>query len=256
MSYALGIRVDEGIVLAADGRTNAGVDQVSTFKKLHVFEKPGEKIIALAVIGNLSLAQSLLTELRGSERGARTKPRQSEILEAGSMLEAARLIGQTIRGLESTDGAALARHNVAFDITVIAAGQIGKERPRLFLVYPAGNFIEASDDAPYFQIGERKYGKSILDLGVSEGAPLSNAVKSALLSCDVTLQNNATVGLPVDLLVFKRDAWRPQLLRRFGPYDPYWAELKRRWGSGAKKLFTELPELSEFEGRDAKDRSR
>lgn len=241
MSYALGIRTYQGLVLAADSRTNAGPDQVSTFRKLHVFERPGEKFVAIAVVGNLSLAQALVAELRGQDRAGRPK-KGVAILDAGSMGDVARLIGQVIRDLEIQEGGALSRHGVAFDITVLTAGQLGKERPRLFQIYPAGNFIEASDEAPFLQIGERKYGKPILEQTLSPDTSLGGAVRSALLSFDATIQSNATVGLPLDVLALARDQWRPAMLKRIGADDPYFGELRRRWSEGVKDLITSLPE--------------
>jgi putative proteasome-type protease len=241
MSYAVGVRTADGVVLAADSRTNAGPDHVASFRKLHVFERPGEKFIAAAIVGNLSLAQALAAELRGQDAKGRPK-KAPELLDAASMADAARLTGQAIRTLEAQDGGALKRHGVSFDVTVLIAGQIGKERPRLFQIYPAGNFIEAPDETPYFQIGERKYGKAILDQTLSADASLGAAVRSALLSMDATIQNNATVGWPADILALPRDQWRPAYLKRIGLEDPFLAELRRRWGDGVKDLITALPD--------------
>lgn len=241
MSYALGIRTESGVVLAADSRTNAGPDQVSSFRKLHVFEKPGEKFIAAAIVGNLSLAQALMADLRGQDNRGRPK-KGFDLLEASSMADAARMTGQAIRALEAQDGGALTRHGVAFDVTVLIGGQIGKERPRLFQVYPAGNFIEASNETPYFQIGERKYGKPVLDQTLSADSALGAAVRAALLSMDATIHNNATVGWPADVLALPRDQWRPAYLKRVGLDDPFLAELRRRWSEGVKDLLTSLPD--------------
>jgi putative proteasome-type protease len=241
MSYVVAIRTAAGLVLAADNRTNAGADQISTFRKLHVFERPGEKYVALAIVGNLSLAQGLIAELRGQDRGGKPK-KGVDLLDAANMGDVARTIGQAIRTLEAQEGPALTRHGVAFDVAVLAAGQIGKERHRLFQIYPAGNHIEASDDAPYFQIGDRKYGKAILDQTVSADASLGVAVRAALLSMDATMQSNATVGPPIDLLALARGQWKPALLKRLGADDPYFAELRRRWSDGVKDLVTSLPD--------------
>jgi putative proteasome-type protease len=241
MSYALGVRTAAGLVLAADSRTNAGPDQVSSFRKLHVFERPGEKFIAAAIVGNLSLAQALVAELRGQD--ARGRPNKGiGLLDAPTMADAARLTGQAIRNLEAQDGGALTRHGVAFDVTVLIGGQIGKERHRLFHVYPAGNFIEASDDAPFFQVGERKYGKPVLDQTLNADSTLGAAIRAALLSMDATIQNNATVGWPADILALPKDQWRPAYLKRLGPDDGFLAELRRRWADGVKDLITALPD--------------
>lgn len=241
MSYALGILSHEGLVLAADSRTNAGPDHVSTFRKLHVFERPGEKFVALAVAGNLSLAQALIAELRGQDRAGRPK-KGIDILDAPSMADAARITGQAIRAIETADGGALTRHGVAFDVTVLAAGQIGKERPRLFQIYPAGNFIEASTDAPYLQIGERKYGRAVLDQALHPDTTLGAAMRAALLSFDATIQGNATVGFPIDVLALARDSWKPAILKRVMADDAYFAEIRRRWSDGVKDLITALPD--------------
>jgi putative proteasome-type protease len=214
---------------------------VSSFRKLHVFERPGEKFIAAAIVGNLSLAQALAAELRGQDAKGRPK-KALDLLDAPTMADAARMTGQAIRALEAQDGGALSRHGVAFDATVLIGGQIGKERPRLFQVYPAGNFIEASDDVPYLQIGERKYGKPVLDQTLTADATLGAAVRAALLSMDATIQNNATVGWPADVLALPRDRWRPAYLKRIGPEDPFLAELRRRWADGVKDLITSLPD--------------
>jgi putative proteasome-type protease len=241
MSYALGIQTVEGLVLAADSRTNAGADQVSSFRKLHVFEKPGEKFIAAAIVGNLSLAQALAAELRGQDLRGRPK-KGFALLDATSMADAARITGEAIRALEAQDGPALSRHGVSFDVTVLIGGQTGKERHRLFQVYPAGNYIEATDETPFFQIGERKYGKPVLDQTLRADTALGAAVRAALLSMEATIHNNATVGWPADILALPRDQWRPGYLRRITPDDPYLAELRRRWGAGVQDLITSLPD--------------
>lgn len=244
MSYALGLRTEEGLVLAADSRTNAGADQVSVFRKLHVFEKPGERFLVLAVIGNLSLAQALISELRAQcGRQARARTGAASLIDAVSMSEAARSVGQAIRALEAQESHALARHGVAFDVTALLGGQIGRDKHRLFQIYPAGNFIEAGDEVPYFQIGERKFGKPVLDLAASSEASLAQAVKLALLSFDATVQNNATVGLPVDLIAMPRDRFSAVLQRRFAADDPYWGQLRRDWQEGTRALLAGLPEI-------------
>lgn len=241
MSYAVGVRTSEGLVMAADSRTNAGPDQVSSFRKLHVFEKPGEKYVVAAIVGNLSLAQALAAELRGQDPRGRPK-KGVDLLDAANMADAARLAGQAIRAIEAQDGGALSRHGVAFDVTVLIGGQIGKERHRLFQVYPAGNYIEATDETPFFQIGERKYGKPVLDQTLTAESSLGVAVRAALLSMDATIQNNATVGWPADVVALAKDLWRPSLIKRVGPDDAFMAELRRRWSDGVKDLITSLPD--------------
>lgn len=241
MSYAVAIRTAEGLVFAADSRTNAGPDHVSSFRKLHIFERPGDKFIVTAIVGNLSLAQALSAELRGQDGRGRPK-KGVDLLEAPTMADAARLAGQAIRALEAQDGGALSRHGVSFDVTALIGGQIGKERPRLFQVYPAGNFIEAPEETSHFQIGERKYGKAILDQTLSHDTTLGAAVRAALLSMDATVQNNATVGWPADVLALPRDQWRPAYLKRLAGDDPFLAELRRRWSDGVKDLVTALPD--------------
>ncbi|HAH08755.1 MAG TPA: peptidase [Alphaproteobacteria bacterium] len=254
MSYALGIRVEDGLILAADSRTNAGPDHVSAFRKLHVFERPGERLIGLAVIGNLSLAQSLVAVLRGNGAAAgRPKSLATEFMEASSMTDAVRIVGEAVRAVELRDGAALSRHNITFDVTVLAGGQIGKERHRLFQVYPAGNFIEASEDAPYFQIGERKYGKAVLDQTIQARTDLSSAYCAALLSMDATMQNNATVGPPIDILALERDRLRPSIAKRVLDDDQHMADVRRRWSAGIRDLVSVLPEPP---GLSARTRTR
>src|SRR5437764_927555 len=204
MTYAVGLLLDEGLVLAADTRTNAGFDNVATFKKLHTWSKQGERVFVLLTAGNLAVTQgvvSLLTEGTLSQR----KSAPANLFTVKTMFQAARLVGQAVREVKKIDGEALESNSESFSAGFILAGQIAPERPRLFQIYSAGNFIEATADTPYFQIGEHKYGKPILDRVVTRSLSLQRAVKCALVSMDSTIRSNLSVGLPLDLVCVRRD---------------------------------------------------
>src|SRR6185436_7522431 len=184
MSYGLGIRVDEGLIFAADNRTSAGIDQVSASRKMYVFERAGERFLVLITAGNLSITQALIHRLSGDGDGAKRggKSAESVLLKPPNLFACAEAVGHALREIERNEAAPLARHGVPFDVSLILGGQIKGERPKLFLIYPPGNFIEAADETPYVQIGERKYGKPILDRTLTFQTPLATAAKAALLS--------------------------------------------------------------------------
>ncbi len=240
MTYGVGILVDEGLVMMADTRTNAGLDNVSTFRKLHVFERPGEFVAALATAGNLSVTQSILSHLRegleDAESGARLR-----LVDQTSMFQAAQLVGRAIRRVFETDGNALEMHAAAFDVSVLLAGQMKGREPRLFMLYKAGNFIEATADSPYLQIGEHKYGKPILDRAVTHKTELYDALKLGLISMDSTMRSNLGVGLPVDLVVLRRGALVFEANRRIEAGEPYFHDLRERWSSALRKAHMDIP---------------
>jgi putative proteasome-type protease len=240
MTYGVGILVNDGFVLMADTRTNAGLDNVSTFRKLHVFERPGEFVAALATAGNLSVTQSILSHLREGLEDAATGER-IRLIDQTSMFQAAQLVGRAIRRVFATDGNALEQHAAAFDVSILLAGQMKGREPRLFMLYKAGNFIEATADSPYLQIGEHKYGKPILDRAVAYQTDLYDALKLGLISMDSTMRSNLGVGLPVDLVVLRRGTLGFEVNRRIEAGEPYFHDLRERWSYALRKAHTDIP---------------
>ncbi len=240
MTYCVGILVDEGLVLMADTRTNAGLDNISTYRKLHVFERPGEFLCGLATAGNLSVTQSIVSHLREGL----TDPETGEthrLADMTSMFKAAGLVGQAIRKVWETDGTSLQLHQAAFDVSILLAGQMRGRNPRLFMLYSAGNFIEATPDSPFLQIGEHKYGKPILDRAVTYGTDLYDALKLGLISMDSTMRSNLGVGLPVDLVVLRRDDMHWEVNRRIEAGEPYFHDLRERWSYALKRAHNDIP---------------
>lgn len=243
MSYGVAIKVDEGLIFAADSRASAGLDEMSSARKLHTYERAGERFVLLMAAGNLSLSQAVVRRL-GAEIEAKrpTKAPERSLLKAATMHACAEIVGAILRDVERAEAPALARHEVPFDVSFILGGQIKGEAPRLFLIYPPGNFVEVSEETPYVQIGERKYGKPILDAMLSARTPLSAAGKCALLSFDATLRSNAAVGLPIDLVAYPKDSLKAGTARKIGADDPYFRTLRVRWGSALTRAFGDLPD--------------
>ncbi|MGE4335552.1 MAG: peptidase [Pigmentiphaga sp.] len=235
MTYCVAIHTDAGLVFLADSRTNAGVDHISTFRKLTVFEREGERMLVLMTSGNLSISQSVVSDL--SEGVTETEG----LWAARNMFEAARIVGNAVRRVHERESAALRAHDVDFNISLILGGQIGGERCRLFQIYPAGNFIEASEAASYFQIGESKYGKPILDRVIERRTPLDDAAKCALTSMDSSLRYNISVGLPLDLLVYEADSLRVTHFSLIRDRNPYFRMLSSTWGERLKQVFSAMP---------------
>ena len=240
MTYCVGVMIDAGLVLASDSRTNAGVDNISTFRKMKVFEQPGNRVITLVNSGNLAVTQATLNLLEQPMRWAVNTP---SIMTVGSMWEVAELVGIALREVRDRDGPHLMQNNVDASASFIIGGQIGGEPPRLFMVYTEGNFIEATAETPYFQIGETKYGKPIIDRVVTAGTNLDDVVKCVLVSFDSTMRSNLSVGLPIDLLVYDKDSLRVGRTRRFDEQDVYMSNLRQKWGEGVRRAFAELPNL-------------
>lgn len=237
MTYCVGMLLDAGLVFLADSRTSAGVDQVSTFRKITVFEKPGERVMVLLSAGNLAISQAVVSLIREQQL---SEP--SGIFKADNMFDAARSIGDLLREVHRRDAAALKEHNVEFNASFVLGGQIGKEPPRLFSIYAPGNFIEATGDTPYFQIGESKYGKPIIDRVVTRSTSLAQAAKCALISMDSTIRSNLSVGLPLDLLSIKRDALRVQSHISIDTDHAYFQMIRTRWSESLRHAFHELPD--------------
>ena len=201
MTYCIGILVDSGLVFLSDSRTNAGVDQISTFRKISLFERPGERVMVAMCAGNLALSQAVVGLLREQERSE-----QPGVWNAPGLPEAVRHVGDAIREIHRRDAAALKEHNIEFNVSMIFGGQIGAEPPRLFCIYAAGNYIEATADTPYFQIGESKYGKPILDRILRPTTTMEDAARCALVSLDSTIRSNLSVGMPIDMVLIRAGA--------------------------------------------------
>jgi putative proteasome-type protease len=233
MTYCCGILVREGLVIFADTRTNAGVDNIATFRKLHVFTDPGKRIMAIASAGNLSISQSVVSILTEGYDNPETGERET-LMNSPSMFQAAQRVGEVIRTLLSTEGKALEASDVTFDVSFLLGGQIAGERMRLFMIYSAGNFIECTTDTPYLQIGEHKYGKPVLDRAVSYGMDIYDALKVGLISIDSTMRSNLSVGMPIDLMVVRRDVCDAELIYRIEPGEPYFSDLRERWSAALR----------------------
>lgn len=239
MTYCVAMALDDGLVFASDSRTNAGVDHISTYRKMRVWAKEGERQVVLMSAGNLAITQAVVAIL---DQHVRSEDPDHSLLMVDSLHKAARKVGQAVREVYHADAKALKEAGVDFNISLILGGQIKGEAPRLFLIYSAGNFIEATPETPYFQIGETKYGKPIIDRVINTKTDLSRAAKCALLSLDSTIRSNMTVGLPIDLLVYRRDTFTVATHQLIKEGDPYFEDIRSRWGKGLKDLFQQLPE--------------
>lgn len=240
MTYCCGILVREGLVMIADTRTNAGLDDISTFRKLHVFSSPGERLLTIMSAGNLSITQSVLTLATEGLENPETKEIET-LASVPTLFRAAQLVGRCIRKTFDVEGEALERAGVAFKITLLVGGQIRGDRMRLFMVYSAGNFVECTPDAPFLQIGEHKYGKPILDRAVSHETELYDALKIGLISMDSTMRSNLGVGLPIDVLVQRRDTQTAEIVRRIDDHDDYFANLRESWSSALRAAHIAIP---------------
>jgi len=240
MTYCCGILVREGLVIFADTRTNAGVDNIATFRKLHVFTDPGKRIMAIASAGNLSISQSVVSILTEGYDNSETGEHET-LMNSPSMFQAAQRVGYVIRTLLATEGKALEASDVTFDVSFLLGGQIAGERMRLFMIYSAGNFIECTTDTPYLQIGEHKYGKPVLDRAVSYGMDIYDALKVGLISIDSTMRSNLSVGMPIDLMVVRRDVCDAELIYRIEPGEPYFNDLRERWSAALRAAHIAIP---------------
>jgi putative proteasome-type protease len=239
MTYCVALRLDTGMIFASDSRTNAGVDHVATFSKMRVYEKRDERVIVVLSSGNLAMTQGVVNIL---DRHHVAAEGTETIWNVDSMYDAAGLVGAALREMGRRDGPFLSQANIEAHSNLLVGGQIKGEPPRLFHIYGQGNFIEATDDTPYFQLGESKYGKPILDRVVSMATPQKEAAKCVLISFDSTMKSNISVGLPIDLLWYPRDSLRVGLQHRIREGDPYFTMLRSRWGGGLRRVFSELPD--------------
>ncbi|XBQ16592.1 MAG: proteasome-type protease [Oceanicaulis sp.] len=244
MTYCVGLRLDSGLVFMSDTRTNAGVDNIFTFRKMFTWREPGERVITIMTAGNLATTQAVVSLL--GERMAEAGKRDQSIRHAPTMFQVAKIVGATLREVvknqtaEGPESAAAA----VFSATVIVGGQIEGAEPRLFLVYPEGNFIEASEENPFFQIGETKYGRPILLRGYRRDMTFEEAVKLLLLSFDSTLKANLSVGMPLDLQTYRTDSFDAGHEKRFEPDDPYFTYLSRGWGDALNAAIASLDDFS------------
>jgi putative proteasome-type protease len=232
--------VRDGIVMIADTRTNAGLDNISTFRKLHVFAKPGERVVAIATAGNLSVAQSVVSMLGEGIENPATGELET-LMNAPTMFQAAQRIGRAVRHVYKAEGPALEEAEVKFDVSFLFGGQISGGAPRLFMVYAAGNFIECTKDTPYLQIGEHKYGKPVLDRAINYQSDLYDSLKIGLISMDSTMRSNLGVGLPIDILVVRRDAYVAETDHRIEPGEPYFHDLRERWSAALRAAHMAIP---------------
>ena len=250
MTYCVGLRLEAGLVMLADTRTNAGVDNISRFRKMFLWERPGERAIGLMCAGNLSITQGVVTLIETALAAAARGEEVETVMSAESLYRVAGIVGGHMAEMQGRYGKAISAQGSAADATLILAGQRRGGQPRLFMIYSPGNFIEATEDSPYFQIGEHKYGKPILDRVIEPATSLADAVKAAYVSMDSTLRSNLSVGMPLDLAVIEADAWRIAARRRVAADDPAFGRLSRRWSSSLRAAFQDLPALDTPDLRD------
>jgi putative proteasome-type protease len=241
VTYCLGIVTAEGLVMASDSRSNAGFDQVNVCRKMYRFVQEGERVFVILTSGSLSISQSVVSLLRTDFDAGRG------LAQAGSLYEAARIVGECVRRVSEIDRAALERDSFAFNVNLLLGGQVRGEEPGLYLIYPQGNPLQATEDSPYLQLGECKYGRPILDRGIDVETSLEVAAKYALLSFDATIRSNVTVGPPIDLLLYKRDDLQITRSRRIAALDPDLTLIHTSWEQALRRAVEQLPEI-QFDG--------
>lgn len=243
MTYCVGLLVRNGLVMLTDSRTNAGVDHVSTFRKLTVWERKGERTIALATAGNLAITQAAVNLLNEGVGGKEDGEQPTTIMQVKSMREAAQLAGKALRQVFAIDGEALRQAGTEFTASLLLGGQVNGGEMRLFYVYAAGNYIQSTEETPFFQIGETKYGKPILDRLVSFDTTVQDAAKLALISMDSTVRSNLSVGLPLDLLIVRRGALEVAHRVPIDEKNPYYRVVHSRWSRALRSAFERLPDV-------------
>jgi putative proteasome-type protease len=245
VTYCVAVLLDAGMIFASDSRTNAGVDNIASFCKMTLFERPGDRLIVALTSGNLAISQGTVNLLL--QHGRDTT--RANVWNRSSMYDVANLVGDSLREVQKRDGPYLMQKNIDSNASFLVGGQIRGEPPRLFNIYSEGNFIEASGDTKFFQIGETKYGKPILDRVIVRQTRLMEAAKCVMVSFDSTMRSNISVGLPIDLLCYETDAFRAGLYRRFEEGDPYVDMVHKQWGEGLRRAFAELPDLDWHAGQ-------
>ena len=248
MTYCVAVKLKAGMVFLSDSRTNAGLDQISTFRKMIVYEKPGNRFMCLLSAGNLSISQSIREILQVEQIKSDDGNEPITIWNAKSMFDAARVLGSAVRHVYQRDGEALKRSGVEFNVSMILGGQIGDEGMRLFQIYSPGNFIEATPETPFFQIGESKYGKPVLDRVITPDTPLDEAAKCVLISMDSTLKSNLSVGLPLDMAVYEAGSLRSDRIVCIDDTNPYFLMLRTTWGQRLREVFDSI-EHPAWDGR-------
>jgi putative proteasome-type protease len=244
MTYCVGVLLNDGIVLASDSRTNAGVDNFATFCKMTVFERAGDRVLVLLSSGNLAGTQAVIGVLR---QRASVTDGPPNLWTAQTMFDVAVLVSDAVRDIERRDAPFLESGPISFNASFIVGGQLKGEPPRLFRIYAEGNFIEAGTDTAFLQTGEAKYGKPIIDRVITPATTLADATKCILVSFDSTMRSNLSVGMPIDLVCYERDSLGIRMRRRFEPSDPYFTTLSAEWREGVRQVFRELPDLAWFE---------
>jgi putative proteasome-type protease len=240
MTYCIGSLLDQGIIFASDSRTNAGMDNIAKFCKMTVFERRGERVIVLLSSGNLAGTQAVIGMLNQRCASGDAVP---SLWSARTMFDVAMLVSDAMRDVDKRDGEYLENSDAGFNASFIVGGQVKGEPQRLFRIYAEGNFIEAGEDTNYFQTGETKYGKPIIDRVITRQTDLVDAAKCVLVSFDSTMRSNLSVGMPIDLLCYERDSLEVRKRRRFLDGDPYFTTLSHDWGEGTRQVFRQLPEL-------------
>ncbi|MEX0953602.1 MAG: proteasome-type protease [Rhizobiaceae bacterium] len=240
MTYCVGLRLDRGLLFMSDTRTNAGVDSVSTFRKMYQWVVPGERVLVLLAAGNLASTQAVVSLIE--ERTKAPADRAPSIMETPSMYQTAKLVGDTIKEVVANSTPAGQKAD-SFGASFILGGQIDGTEPRLFMIYPEGNFIEASADTPFFQVGETKYGKPILVRAYNPAMSFAEAAKLLMVSFDSTLQSNLSVGLPLDMLFYERDSFKVTFQKRVGADDPYFRSISEDWSKALRNAFKSLPDF-------------
>ena len=238
MTYCVAMTLEAGMLFASDSRTNAGVDQVSRYSKMRSFVRDGDRVIVMLSSGNLSITQNAINTL---EQRARAGDSALSLWNATSMFDVARLLGDALREVKTRDGPYLMQNNIDSSANFLVGGQIRGEPPRLFNVYSEGNFIEATAETCYFQSGETKYGKPVIDRMVTRHSTLVDAIKCTMVSFDSTMRSNISVGLPIDLLIYHTDALSIGMQRRIEETDPYYQMVHGQWGEGLRRVFAQLP---------------
>ena len=243
MTYCVALRLERGLVFAADTRTNAGVDNIAQYRKLQTWRQPGDRVLVLLTSGNLALTQAVVSLLNEQISLGTPDAEATHLLNAPNMYRAARVVGDAVREARRVDGPALEASKAGFNASFIFGGQIGTERPRLFQIYQEGNFIEATEDTPYLQIGEHKYGKPILDRVARSDMRLGEAAKLMLLSFDSTLRSNLSVGLPIDVLIYERDTLEVRREKRISVDDEYFRKMSAAWSDALRTAFAKIDEF-------------
>lgn len=241
MTYCVGMSLNKGLVFMSDTRTNAGIDNISVFKKMVTWETPGERVITLMTAGNLATTQATVSILE--ERTKAPEDREPSIMEAPSMFQIARIAGRVLREVIQINSRSGEEASSTFNATMILGGQIKGSAPRLFLIYPEGNFIEAGTDTPFFQIGETKYGKPILVRAYDPDMTFEDAIKLLMVSFDSTVKANLSVGLPLDVQVYETDSFKIGTSQRIEADDAYFASISNGWGEALKNAFNSLPDF-------------